>query len=404
MANQAVHEFIRAKVSTRGSGEQPESSRQSSDSTVSVQLQCLSKQYGRFGAVRNLSLDVFRGEFLTLLGPSGSGKTTTLMMLAGFVNPTSGKILVEGRDITNEPPHRRNIGMVYQSYALFPHLSVLRNVAFPLEVRKCSRDETKARAMEALSIVKLESLADRYPSQLSGGQQQRVALARAIVFRPSLLLMDEPLGALDKKLREHMQVELMKIKSRLDVTVVYVTHDQEEALTMSDRVVVMADGVIQQIGHPKDLYERPVNRFVADFIGDTNIFDGEIVTTGPLITVMISPGVMLHAESSKNFPIGDRVCVILRPERVRVGAESLNCKNQLEGVIDRVVYIGDNSRVRVLLATGNTLVAKLQNCGQTLSMNAGDRIRVGWDRESTWLVPAPQNVPTPSALDDDGSF
>lgn len=404
MANQPVPEFIPAEVSRRGSDEQSYPPRQPPDSTVSVQLQRLSKDYGKFGAVRNLSLDVIRGEFLTLLGPSGSGKTTTLMMLAGFVNPTSGRILVEGRDITNEPPHRRNIGMVYQSYALFPHLSVLRNVAFPLEVRKCSRDETKARAMEALSIVKLESLADRYPSQLSGGQQQRVALARAIVFRPSLLLMDEPLGALDKKLREHMQVELMKIKSRLDVTVVYVTHDQEEALTMSDRVVVMADGVIQQIGHPKELYERPVNRFVADFIGNTNIFDGEIVTTGTSTTVMISPGVILHAESSKNLSIGDRVCVILRPERVRVGAQSLNCKNQLEGVIDRVVYIGDNSRVRVLLATGSTLVAKLQNCGQVLSMSAGDRIRVGWDPESSWLVPASENVPTSSAPDDDRDF
>ncbi len=232
-----------------------------------VRLVGVSKRYGNLTAVRDVTLDVRAGEFLTLLGPSGSGKTTTLMMLAGFATPSAGEIFVDGRNVTREPAHRRDIGVVFQSYALFPHLNVARNVAFPLEIRKRPRKEINAKVRAALDLVQLGDLAHRYPNELSGGQQQRVALARAIVFQPPLLLMDEPLGALDKKLREHMQIELVKIKSCLNVTVIYVTHDQEEALVMSDRVVVMADGRIQQVGRPEELYQRPANRFVADFIG-----------------------------------------------------------------------------------------------------------------------------------------
>jgi spermidine/putrescine ABC transporter ATP-binding subunit len=339
---------------------------------------------------------VQNGEFLTLLGPSGSGKTTTLMMIAGFVNPSSGRILVDGRDVTHDPPHRRNIGMVYQSYALFPHLTVFRNVAFPLEVRKCARDEIKDRTMEALEIVKLAHLGDRNPSQLSGGQQQRVALARAIVFRPPLLLMDEPLGALDKKLREHMQIELMKIQSRLGVTVIYVTHDQEEALVMSNRIVVMADGAIQQVGRPEELYQRPANRFVADFIGEANIVDGQVVATGSSVTVSIPPGIEVRAKPNRPWAKGDRVCVVLRPECVRIGSSTLACVNRLEGLIERVIYIGDVSRFLITLPNGQTLVIKMQNSGQPHAASVGDRVTLGWDPESTWLVAQSQTDPNPS--------
>jgi spermidine/putrescine ABC transporter ATP-binding subunit len=362
---------------------------------ASVRLEGLSKQYGTFGAVRDVSLDVRNGEFLTLLGPSGSGKTTTLMMIAGFVTPSSGRILVDGRDVTDEPPHRRNIGMVYQSYALFPHLTVFKNVAFPLEVRKCPRPEIRDRAIEALEIVKLADLGDRYPAQLSGGQQQRVALARAIVFRPPLLLMDEPLGALDRKLREHMQIELMKIQSRLGITVVYVTHDQEEALVMSNRVAVMADGVLQQVGSPEELYQRPANRFVADFVGETNIIDGQVVVAGSTVSALVAPGIEVHAQSNRPWAKGDDVCIVLRPECIRTGAAAQGCENRLEGIVERVIYIGDVSRFMVTLPSGQTLVVKIQNGGEAHAANVGERITLGWSAESSWLVAKSQADPTP---------
>jgi putative spermidine/putrescine transport system ATP-binding protein len=351
-----------------------------------VELQDLSKRYGSLGAVRHVSLDVRHGEFLTLLGPSGSGKTTTLMMIAGFISPSSGRIRVAGRDVTDDPPHRRDIGMVYQSYALFPHLTVLKNVAFPLEVRKVARDRIQARAMEALDIVKLRDLADRYPAQLSGGQQQRVALARAIVFQPPLLLMDEPLGALDKKLREHMQLELMKIKRRLDVTVIYVTHDQEEALVMSDRVVVMADGVIQQVGAPRELYQRPANRFVADFIGDTNVVEGRVTSGGPVVTVSLAPGADIRAPANRAWSTGDRPYAVIRPECISIGAQAQRCANRLDGVVDQIIYVGDSSRYIVTLSNGQSVKVKRPNSGEPQAAEVGDRVTLGWDVDATWLV------------------
>jgi putative spermidine/putrescine transport system ATP-binding protein len=352
----------------------------------SLRLDSVCKQYGSFGAVKGVSLEVRQGEFVTLLGPSGSGKTTTLMMIAGFVDPSSGRIHVDGRDVTEAPPHRRNIGMVFPNYALFPHLTVFKNVAFPLDVRKRPLAEVRARTMEALDIVKLTELTDRYPTQLSGGQQQRVALARAIVFRPPLLLMDEPLGALDKKLREHMQIELLKIKDRLGVTVIYVTHDQEEALVMSDRVVVMSDGAIQQIGRPDELYRRPANRFVADFIGETNLLEGRITGEGAMPALAIAPGVQVRAPSNRAWKDGERAFLVVRPECVRIGTRAAPCANRLEGTIDRVIYVGDVSRILITLPSGQTLIAKLQNSGDAGAGDVGDVVRVGWDSESTWLV------------------
>ena len=355
-------------------------------STSSLRLDSICKQYGGFGAVKSVSLEVRQGEFVTLLGPSGSGKTTTLMMIAGFVDPSSGRIYVDGRDVTEAPPHRRNIGMVFQNYALFPHLTVFKNVAFPLDVRKLPGAEVRARTMEALDIVKLADLGDRYPTQLSGGQQQRVALARAIVFRPPLLLMDEPLGALDKKLREHMQIELLKIQDRLGVTVIYVTHDQEEALVMSDRVVVMADGVIQQIGRPDELYRRPGNRFVADFVGETNILEGRVTGEGSMPTLAIAPGVQVRAPSNRSWKGGERAFLILRPECVRIGLRAESCANRLEGAIERVIYVGDVSRVLIALPSGQTLIAKVQNSGDAGVGEVGDVVCVGWDSDPTWVV------------------
>jgi len=354
--------------------------------TPSLRLDSLCKQYGDFGAVKTVSLDVRQGEFVTLLGPSGSGKTTTLMMIAGFVDPTSGRIRVDGRDVTDEPPHRRNIGMVFQNYALFPHLTVYKNVAFPLDVRKLPSPEIRERTMLALEIVKLKDLADRYPAQLSGGQQQRVALARAIVFGPPLLLMDEPLGALDKKLREHMQIELLKIKDQLGVTVIYVTHDQEEALVMSDRVVVMANGAIQQVGRPDELYRRPANRFVADFIGETNIIEGRVISHGSSPTISIGSAAQVRVPSNRAWTSGERAFLVLRPECVRLGGLAEACENRMQGVVERVIYVGDVSRVLIAVPGGQTLSAKLQNSGEARSVMSGDKVTIGWESDATWLV------------------
>ncbi len=240
--------------------------------------------------------------------------------------------------------------------------------------------------MQALDIVKLAELTDRYPSQLSGGQQQRVALARAIVFGPPLLLMDEPLGALDKKLREHMQIELLKIKERLGVTVIYVTHDQEEALVMSDRVVVMANGAIQQVGRPDELYRRPSNRFVADFVGETNLIEGRVIAAGTSPTVAIAFGAKARTHSNRPWNEGERTFLVVRPECVRVGMQAEACENRMQGVVERVIYVGDVSRVFINVAGNQTLSAKLQNSGDTRSIEPGTKVMIGWESDATWLV------------------
>ncbi len=266
--------------------------------------------------VKSLDLDISRGEFLTLLGPSGSGKTTCLMMLAGFETPTHGDILLNGQRLNNVPPHKRNIGMVFQSYALFPHLTVNENVGYPLSVRKLSKHEIADKVRNALRMVQLESLGGRYPAQLSGGQQQRIALARALVFEPQLVLMDEPLGALDKQLREHMQMEIKHLHQQLGVTVVYVTHDQSEALTMSDRVAVFNHGIIQQIDSPEKLYEEPCNAFVANFIGENNSLSGTVsAIDGSTCTVQLKIGEEVIAQAINVSDIGKPASLSIRPER-----------------------------------------------------------------------------------------
>src|SRR3984957_14760723 len=276
---------------------------------AAVILSALEKNYGNVGAVRGVSLDIRSGEFLTLLGPSGSGKTTTLLMIAGFEVPTVGDIAIDGQSVVVLPPHKRNIGMVFQNYALFPHMTVAENIGFPLKQRGVDRATRARQVAESLDLVRLPGYQSRYPRQLSGGQQQRVALARAIVFRPRLLLMDEPLGALDKQLRESLQLEMRRLHADLSITFIYVTHDQEEALTMSDRVAVMNDGLIAQVGSPEDLYDRPCDRFVASFIGESNFFPCVVLGIEDDMVIAESGGTMVRALAANFPPRGETVTV-----------------------------------------------------------------------------------------------
>lgn len=301
--------------------------------------------------VRGLDLDIRRGEFLTLLGPSGSGKTTTLMMLAGFESPTSGDIELEGKPITRTPPHKRHFGMVFQNYALFPHLTVGQNVAYPLTVRRVPRAEQDRRVARALGMVRLDGMADRLPTQLSGGQQQRVALARALVFEPQLVLMDEPLGALDKQLREHMQIELKDLHRQLGVTFVYVTHDQGEALTMSDRVAVFNDGAIQQIDVVDRMYEAPANRFVAGFIGDSTALSGTVrAADDQRCGIVLTDGRVLSGVNVNDATVGTPVQACIRPERIVLHVQPTPRSNVLQATVSAVIYFGDH--LRLLCAVG----------------------------------------------------
>jgi putative spermidine/putrescine transport system ATP-binding protein len=301
--------------------------------------------------VRQLDLDIRRGEFLTLLGPSGSGKTTTLMLLAGFESPTAGEILLDGKPITRTPPHKRNFGMVFQNYALFPHLTVGQNVAYPLTVRRVAKAEQAAKVARALDMVRLQGMAERFPSQLSGGQQQRVALARALVFEPQLVLMDEPLGALDKQLREHMQIELKELHRQLGVTFVFVTHDQGEALTMSDRVAVFNNGVIQQIDAADRMYEAPANRFVAGFIGDGTMLRGTVCAVpGAGETrrcgIVLPDGRSLAGIDVNAAPLGAQVVAGIRPERIVVHTQTQPERgNVLQAQVRSIIYFGDHLRL-----------------------------------------------------------
>ena len=325
--------------------------------------------------VRDLNLDIQSGEFLSLLGPSGSGKTTTLMMLAGFESPTSGEIILAGKSITKTPPHKRNFGMVFQNYALFPHMTIADNVAYPLTVRKVEKSERETRVKKALDMVHLGGKGDRFPGQLSGGQQQRVALARALVFNPQLVLMDEPLGALDKQLREHMQIELKELHRKLGLTFVYVTHDQSEALTMSDRVAVFNDGLIQQIDVVTQLYETPNNRFVAGFVGDNTVFDGVVTDTQDKACSVQFPcgnhftGINVNAAAK-----GGKVQACIRPERIHAhfatDRPSANC---LQAKVDDVIYFGDHLRLRCKVANQLEATVKIALASQTVPAQ-GDQV------------------------------
>jgi putative spermidine/putrescine transport system ATP-binding protein len=346
--------------------------------------------------VRDLSLDIMPGEFLTLLGPSGSGKTTTLMMLAGFDDPTEGEIYLNGRSLTDVPGYKRNLGVVFQSYALFPHLTVEGNVAYPLRMRGMRRAEIATRVAAALEMVKLDAFAARKPNQLSGGQQQRVALARALVFEPDLVLMDEPLGALDKQLREHMQVEMKDLQRRLGLTILYVTHDQSEALAMSDRVAVFNNGRIEQIGRPHELYEAPITPFVAQFIGENNRLAGRIETVdGEDCRVMLD-GVPVVARLVDKLAPGAPAELSIRPERLTLtGHEE---PGALPATIIDSVYLGDHCRVRLQALGTQTLMVKLpiQQC--PTPPRPGAKVGVRWEAKHCRAMSRSDAIPPSTAI------
>lgn len=339
---------------------------------------------GKTYVVRGLDLNIHRGEFLTLLGPSGSGKTTTLMMLAGFETPTSGEIMFDGQRIDRLAPHKRGIGVVFQNYALFPHMSVANNVAFPLRMRGLPRSEVEARVIKALDMIRMKDFAQRTPGEISGGQQQRIALARALVFEPKLVLMDEPLGALDKQLREHMQIEIKHLHAQLGITVVYVTHDQSEALTMSDRVGVFNDGVMQQVATPSDLYEKPANLFVAQFIGENNAITGTVRALTPdHCTLEAGGGVLIHSLPSEGLSVGGRAVLALRPERLRVTTTSSSheFENQCTAHVKELIYHGDHTRLRTQTCGHDDILVNIPNNGHMSPTRTGDQIVLGWRRQ-----------------------
>lgn len=326
-----------------------------------LELRDLTKRFGAFAAVDRLTLDVASGEFLTLLGASGSGKTTTLRMIAGFEVPTAGEILMGGAPITGLPPYKRDINTVFQHYALFPHMSVRQNVEYGLRMRGVAAGERARRVNDALEMVQLSQLAARAPRQLSGGQQQRVALARALVNQPRVLLLDEPLGALDLKLRKEMQLELKHLQTGLGITFVYVTHDQEEALTMSDRIVLMRQGGVAQIGTPRDLYDRPTSRYVADFIGETNLLPGTVVGTQDSIVTLKVGDTMVRGLSDTALAPGTEAWLTVRPEAIDLLAGSLppTGKNAVSGTVVDTVYAGSSVRAHIEIIGGRRLVANL---------------------------------------------
>ncbi len=347
-----------------------------------VRFDGVQKSYdGETLVVKDLNLDIAKGEFLTMLGPSGSGKTTCLMMLAGFEPATHGEIFLNNRPINNVPPHKRGIGMVFQNYALFPHMTVAENLAFPLQVRGMGKAEVEDRVHKVLTMVELPQFGSRRPAQLSGGQQQRIAVARALVFEPDLVLMDEPLGALDKQLREQMQYEIKHIHENLGVTVVYVTHDQSEALTMSDRIAVFNDGVIQQLSSPDELYERPLNSFVAQFIGENNKLHGEVLKVGKdgNCDVKLDSGEMVKALGVNIDGKGTRTMMSLRPERVLINPQSGSVPNVMEGRIEELIYLGDHIRTRMTVAGHDDFIVKIPNTYGHETLAEGTTAKIGWN-------------------------
>jgi putative spermidine/putrescine transport system ATP-binding protein len=346
-----------------------------------VEFERVQKSYdGENLVVKDLNLFMPKGEFLTMLGPSGSGKTTCLMMLAGFETATHGDIRLDGVSINNIPPHKRGIGMVFQNYALFPHMTVAENLSFPLEVRKMGKSDRDAKIKRALDMVQMGAFAGRRPSQLSGGQQQRIALARALVFEPELVLMDEPLGALDKQLRETLQFEITNLAHDLGITVVYVTHDQTEALTMSDRVAVFDDGRIQQLAPPDKLYEEPENSFVAQFIGENNTLEGVIKEIkGGTALVQLDGGAVIEAKPVNVTKAGERTRVSIRPERVEYNKDRLKAAaHTLTAEVLEFIYMGDIFRTRLRVAGTDDFVIKTRNAPDVTRLTPGQSIEIGW--------------------------
>lgn len=356
-------------------------------SDYSLLIENITKKYGNFVAVDNVNLKVKNGEFLTLLGPSGSGKSTILMMIAGFQTPTSGTILLNGENILFKPSHKRNIGVAFQNYALFPHMTVFDNIAFPLRRRKMSKQDIEESVQRVLDQVELSEFRTRYPKELSGGQQQRVSLARAIVYNPPILLLDEPLGALDKKLRENMQLEIKHLHESIGITMVYVTHDQSEALTMSDRIAVLNSGRIEQLGSPIELYEKPRNKFVADFIGETNlIVDLKAEGTQDDYLKLVSPKGLEIRLPYQTFNASSKFNVAIRPERIKFLKSSGEQLNTFEVVVKEAIYLGESLKYKVLTDTQDEFTVSVINELGVKKYKRGDSALIGWHEEDVNVV------------------
>jgi putative spermidine/putrescine transport system ATP-binding protein len=393
---------LRARTERTGAeADRPAPPREEEDEPY-LEFQSVSKTYdGQTLAVADLDCKVRKGEFLTFLGPSGSGKTTALMMLAGFEAPSAGDIRLNGQSISRMPPHRRDMGVVFQNYALFPHLSVADNVAFPLRARKVPADAIRQKVDQALKLVRLTGYEGRRPLQLSGGQQQRVALARALVFDPALVLMDEPLGALDRQLREQLQHEIKAIQASLGLTVIYVTHDQSEALTMSDRIAVFNAGEIQQIATPEELYERPASAFVASFVGVSNRLKGVVFAVeGDRCVVRTDGGRMVRAELVGEGVCGSRATLTLRPEKVAIDPRGEERQNVIEARVEELVYHGDHTRVRLGLGVDGAFTVRLTHSASGANLKAGETVTIGWRAADCRAFTGP--LPTPASLTDAG--
>jgi putative spermidine/putrescine transport system ATP-binding protein len=361
-----------------------------------VRLEKASKSYGDVTALAEVDLSVEEGEFVTLLGPSGSGKTTMLNLIAGMIAPTSGRIFINGQDATETPPNKRGLGMVFQNYALMPHMTIFENVAFPLRVRKRPNDEIQSKVTQVLDLVHLPHVANRKPRELSGGQQQRVALARCIVYNPSIILMDEPLGALDKKLREQMQLELKRIHTDLGITMLYVTHDQEEALTMSDRIVLLNEGQIEQMGAPDDLYFNPRSVFAADFLGNSNLIDATIEEAGANGTASIASGHTIRTKASPIATPGAKIKIMMRPENINVvreGDDSSRFDNHVTGSAIDSIILGGVIKHYVRLKDDSTIVAQELTRSGRRALTPGQDVRLAWRREDTLVLPLAGRIP-----------
>ncbi len=366
----------------RGAASQATQTRQAIGSSIAVRE--AEKRYGQFHAVDRISLDIEPGEFITLLGPSGSGKTTLLNLLAGFQSLDGGGILVDGKPVHNVPTHKRGFGMVFQSYALFPNMTVTQNVAFPMRMAGVDRATTARRVAETLEIMRLSAHANKAPSEMSGGQQQRVAIARAIVMRPKVVLMDEPLSALDRRLRESIQIEIRDLHQTIGSTILFVTHDQGEALTMSDRIAVLDAGKIVQIGRPLDIYRHPANRFVASFVGESNLIEAEIMQKrGTTVTLKNRSGYVFEAESRDAIDVG-RVTVLVRPERIAIADEPT--ANSTPVTVTSAIFLGETLRIEAQMESGETLLVRCPDSAKRPLPNIGDRLHVSWGPEDCWVL------------------
>lgn len=359
--------------------------------STSVKLDNVTKRFGDFTAVDSMDLEVGDGEFFSLLGPSGCGKTTTLRMVAGFEQPTEGEVFIMGQPVAGIPAYKRPVNTVFQNYALFPHMTVTQNVSFGLQMSRVGKAEIVKRVKDALELVQMSRFAQRKPDQLSGGQKQRIALARALVNRPRVLLLDEPLGALDLKLRKEMQLELKQIQSEVGITFIYVTHDQEEALTMSDRIAVMHNGLVKQIGSSREIYEQPANRFVADFIGETNFIEGDVVGSAHGLTTLRTHGVEVCGRSSAEIPPNTRAALAIRPEKIWLYPQATAPQQgrvAIDATVTDVIYIGTDTRYQVKLATDDKLFVRIQNLGseQDVTFAKGDGVLVQFAPENAQVL------------------